>query len=287
MCDKNNNILFTDTGCFVLSPDFKLADESQNRVLVVKPHNKTPYELFRGRTLALSFQGDHLVSCDGPKWLFGIDVLTQSMNSVLVVAGKNSNVAGTEESFSAGHSNKETGSSQDYIMMPLWKDDSLFDSSSKNASDAKPQPSSDIEKKDDEGVSKDSGLDDQERPANNTQDDNDVGPKDPKNWQSLSDSAWVEAMQEELLQFKLQQMSSIGELTFFLGLQVKQKEDGIFISQDKYVADILRKFGFTDVRTASTPVDTEKPLLKDSDGDDVDVHLYRSMIGSLMYLVRY
>ncbi|GJX55876.1 putative ribonuclease H-like domain-containing protein [Tanacetum coccineum] len=88
---------------------------------------------------------------------------------------------------------------------------------------------------------------------------------------------------EKLVHDKFQ-MSSIGELTFFLGLQVKQKEDGIFINQDKYVADILRKFSFTDVRTTSTPMDTEKPLLKDSDGDDVDVHLYRSMIGSLMYL---
>ncbi|GKG40178.1 hypothetical protein Tco_0466955, partial [Tanacetum coccineum] len=57
--------------------------------------------------------------------------------------------------------------------MPLWKDSSLFDSSSKNASDAEPQPSSDTGKKDDEGVSKESRLDDQERPKNNTQDDND------------------------------------------------------------------------------------------------------------------
>ncbi|GJS52936.1 putative ribonuclease H-like domain-containing protein [Tanacetum coccineum] len=80
-------------------------------------------------------------------------------------------------------------------------------------------------------------------------------------------------------------MSSVGELKFFLGLQVKQREDGIFISQDKYVAEILRKFGFTYVRTDSTPMDTEKPLLMDSDGDDVDVYLYRSMIGSLMYLI--
>ncbi|GJZ10024.1 putative ribonuclease H-like domain-containing protein [Tanacetum coccineum] len=88
---------------------------------------------------------------------------------------------------------------------------------------------------------------------------------------------------EKLMHDKFQ-MSSMGELNFFLGLQVKQREDGIFISQDKYVAEILRKFGFTDVRTASTPMDTKKPLLKDSDGDDVDVHLYRSMIGSLMYL---
>nr|GEX74968.1 uncharacterized mitochondrial protein AtMg00810-like [Tanacetum cinerariifolium] len=79
-------------------------------------------------------------------------------------------------------------------------------------------------------------------------------------------------------------MSSIGELTFFLGLQVKQKQDGIFISQDKYVAKILRKFGLTDGKSASTPIDTEKPLLKDPDGEDMDVHTYRSMIVSLMYL---
>ncbi|GKC45783.1 putative ribonuclease H-like domain-containing protein, partial [Tanacetum coccineum] len=80
------------------------------------------------------------------------------------------------------------------------------------------------------------------------------------------------------------QMSFMGELTFFLGLQVKQKEDGIFISQDKYVTEILKKFGFTDVKTASTPMETQKPLLKDADGEDVDEHLYRSMIRSLMYL---
>nr|GEY12521.1 hypothetical protein [Tanacetum cinerariifolium] len=71
------------------------------------------------------------------------------------------------------------------------------------------------------------------------------------------------------------QMSSIGELTFFLGLQVKQKIDGIFISQDKYVPDILRKFGLTKGKSASTLIDTKKPLLKDPDGEDVDVHTYR------------
>nr|GEV07952.1 hypothetical protein [Tanacetum cinerariifolium] len=80
------------------------------------------------------------------------------------------------------------------------------------------------------------------------------------------------------------QMSSMEELTFFLGLQVKQKEDGIFISQDKYVAEILKKFRFTKVKTASTPMETQKPLLKDEDGEEVDVHMYRSMIGSFMYL---
>nr|GEV76553.1 putative ribonuclease H-like domain-containing protein [Tanacetum cinerariifolium] len=63
-----------------------------------------------------------------------------------------------------------------------------------------------------------------------------------------------------------------------------KKQDGIFISQDKYVAEILRKFGLTDGKSTSTPIDTKKPLLKDPDGDDVDVHTYRSMIGSMMYL---
>ncbi|GJX89465.1 putative ribonuclease H-like domain-containing protein [Tanacetum coccineum] len=75
------------------------------------------------------------------------------------------------------------------------------------------------------------------------------------------------------------QMSSMGELTFFLGLQVKQKEDGIFISQDKYVAEILKKFDFNVL-----PIETQKPLVKDEEASDVDVHLYRSTIGSLMYL---
>nr|GEZ31749.1 putative ribonuclease H-like domain-containing protein [Tanacetum cinerariifolium] len=108
---------------------------------------------------------------------------------------------------------------------------------------------------------------------------------------------------EKLMKDKFQ-MSSMGELTFFLGLQVKQKTDGIFISQDKYVAEILRKFRLSEGKLASTPIEAEKPLLKDSDGklastpidadkpllkdpdgEDVDVHTYRSMIGSLRNVV--
>ncbi|GJS48252.1 hypothetical protein Tco_0598373 [Tanacetum coccineum] len=54
------------------------------------------------------------------------------------------------------------------------------------------------------------------------------------------------------------------------GLQVKQKEDGIFISQDKYVTEILKNFSFTDVKIASTPMETQKPLLKDEYGEEVD-----------------
>ncbi|GJQ91409.1 putative ribonuclease H-like domain-containing protein [Tanacetum coccineum] len=88
---------------------------------------------------------------------------------------------------------------------------------------------------------------------------------------------------EKLMHEKFQ-MSSMVELTFFLGLQVQKKKDGIFISQDNYVVEILKKFGFMEVKTASTPMETENPLLKDEDGEEVDVHMYRSMISSLMYL---
>ncbi|GJV81442.1 putative ribonuclease H-like domain-containing protein, partial [Tanacetum coccineum] len=88
----------------------------------------------------------------------------------------------------------------------------------------------------------------------------------------------------EKLMHKKFQMSSMGELTFSLGLQVMQKEDEIFISQDKYVDEILKKFGFLTMKTASTPIENSMPLLKDAEAKDVDVHLYRTMIGSLMYL---
>nr|GEV16589.1 hypothetical protein [Tanacetum cinerariifolium] len=153
--------------------------------------------------------------------------------------------------------------------------------------------------------------------------------------QALKDPSWIEAIQEELLQFKMQKVWVLVDLphgkraightqeeginykevfapvarieairlflayasfmgfivyqmdvksAFLYGTIEEEKKDGIFISQDKYVAKILRKFGLTYGKLASTPIDTEKPLLKDLDGEDVDVHTYRSMIGSLMYL---
>nr|GEY41921.1 hypothetical protein [Tanacetum cinerariifolium] len=167
------------------------------------------------------------ITSNGPKWMFDIDVLTKSMNYVPVVARKNSNdFVGTEEGIGKGHSRKEKGSCQDYILMPLWKDGLLFDSSSKNASHHEPQPSSDARHKDDEGP---------------------------------------------MLVYKVMKAP--------YGLYQAPRA-----CQDKYVIKVLRKFNFLDVKSANTPVDMEKTLVKDTDGDDVDVHLYRSMIGSLLYL---
>ncbi|GJS10041.1 putative ribonuclease H-like domain-containing protein [Tanacetum coccineum] len=144
-----------------------------NKVLVVKPHNKTPYELFRGRTPALSFMrpfGCHVTILNTLDYLGKFDgksdegfFVGYSMNSKalkvynirtrkverlkinlhirscrisLIIARyiTLNDLVGTEESIGAGHSSKETCSSQHYILIPLWKDGLLFDSSSKNAS---------------------------------------------------------------------------------------------------------------------------------------------------------
>ncbi|GJY24201.1 putative ribonuclease H-like domain-containing protein [Tanacetum coccineum] len=204
-----------------------------NRVLVTKPHNKTPYELIIGRPPSIR---------QGPNWLFDIDSLTNSMNYQPITAGNQTNKnAGPQEaimlflayasfmnflvyqmdvksSFLYGAIDKEV-----YVSQPL--DDIIFGSTKRSL-----------------------------------------------------------CIDFEKTMHKRLQMSLMGELTFFLGLQVMQKKDGIFISQYKYVGEILKKFGFSSIRTASTPMETNKALTKDEDGEDVDVYLYKSTIRSLMYL---
>nr|GEY59245.1 hypothetical protein [Tanacetum cinerariifolium] len=99
----------------------------------------------------------------------------------------------------------------------------------------------------------------------------------------FTNKAWCDEF--EVLMKGEFKMSAMGELTFFLGLQVKQLPDGIFISQDKYVKDMLKKFDMDSVRTATTPYEVLKHKSKDEPDDAVNVHLFRSMIGSLMYLI--
>ncbi|GKE32893.1 retrovirus-related pol polyprotein from transposon TNT 1-94, partial [Tanacetum coccineum] len=179
----------------------------QNRVLVVKPHNKTPYEFFRGFKPALSFMrpvGCHvtivntldsldkfdgksdegffigyslsskafrvyntrtmrveenlhirflekkpMIEGNGPKWLFDIDSLTQSMNYVPVTAGTISNEsAGTQGEFSTGTLEEI---SQNFIVMPIWKDASYFDSPFKDVDNGEPKFTADDQKQDGDG----------------------------------------------------------------------------------------------------------------------------------------
>jgi hypothetical protein len=79
------------------------------------------------------------------------------------------------------------------------------------------------------------------------------------------------------------QMFMIGELTFFLGIQVKHTKEGIFVHQAKYMKDLIKKFAMADAKPVSTPMSTMTRLDPDEDGEAVDQREYRSMIDSLLY----
>nr|GEX60992.1 hypothetical protein [Tanacetum cinerariifolium] len=122
MCDKKNSVLFTDTECLVLSPEFEL-------VLLTKPQNKTPYELLLGRTLSIGFMRPFgcpvtiLNTLDpfgsGPTWLFDINTLTRTMNYQPVTACIQSNPsAGVQEQFDTEKAGEENV--QQYVVFPVW-----------------------------------------------------------------------------------------------------------------------------------------------------------------------
>ncbi|GJU77267.1 retrovirus-related pol polyprotein from transposon TNT 1-94 [Tanacetum coccineum] len=81
------------------------------------------------------------------------------------------------------------------------------------------------------------------------------------------------------------EMSMMGELNFFLGLQIKQMEDGIFFNQSKYIKEMLKKFGLEDSKPMKTPMSSDTKLTKDEECESVDSTKYRGMIGSLLYLM--
>jgi hypothetical protein len=81
------------------------------------------------------------------------------------------------------------------------------------------------------------------------------------------------------------EMSMMAELTFFLGLQIKQTREGTFMHQGKYTKDLLRKFDMGEAKPLSTPMSTTTALDEDNEGEVMDQKEYRSMIGSLLYLM--
>ncbi|GJZ06828.1 hypothetical protein Tco_0540621 [Tanacetum coccineum] len=205
----------------------------QNRVLVVKPYNKTPYELFRGFKPALTFMRP-----------FGCHVtILNTSNSLGKFDGKSDEViAATITNDSAGTSEEI---SQDCIVMPIWKDTSYFDSPTKDVDNGEPKT---------------------------------IALKTCSKWELVMKSAFLYGtIEEEVYVDDIIFGSTNKELCTRFEKLMKD-------NQDKYVDEILKKFNYTNVKSTSTPVDLEKPLVKDRDGNDVDEYLYRSMIGSLMYL---
>nr|GEX75741.1 hypothetical protein [Tanacetum cinerariifolium] len=233
----------------------------------------------------------------GPEWHFDIDSLTKSMNYEPVTAGNQTNDdVGIEINVNAWKARQEKASDHEYILLPFMPSNSPLSSSTQSSDD---KDGDKVPGKVDEGVNKGSGIDDQERTDSSTQDVNtvkpsintisininigilninNVGSNDPS-MPSLEETSIIEDVYDDrevgvetdtnnlelstVMMHKRFQISSMGELTFFLGLQVKQKDNGIFISQDKYVADILKKFDFTTVKTASTLMEPNKALIKD------------------------
>ncbi|WJX68356.1 hypothetical protein P8452_52731 [Trifolium repens] len=135
---------------------------------------------------------------------------------------------------------------------------------------------------------------------------------EPKNVdEALTDDGWIVAMQDELNQFQRNdvwdlvprpahkniigtnktgsnqdefEMSMMGELKFFLGIQINQGKDGTYIHQSKYTKELLKKFNLDDCKIMSTPMHPTSSLSKEEIGSKVDQKLYRGMIGSLLYL---
>jgi hypothetical protein len=99
---------------------------------------------------------------------------------------------------------------------------------------------------------------------------------------SGSSHVFVSSFQE--MKEKEFQMSMMGELTFFLGIYVKQTKQGTFVHQAKYMKDLIKKFAMADAKPVSTPMSTTIALDPKEDSEAVDQRKYRSMIGSLFYL---
>nr|GEU97049.1 retrovirus-related Pol polyprotein from transposon TNT 1-94 [Tanacetum cinerariifolium] len=403
----------------------------QNKVLVIKPHNKTPYKLFLGRKPALSFMRpfgchvtilntlDHLGT--GPNWMFNIDTLTMSMNYQPIFARNQTNGnAGPKSSEDevaddAGKKSTEVPRKENRVQDPAKEDDEVKGAVAdfnnlELTTVVNPIPTTRIHKDHPkEQIIGDPLSAPQTRRMTHTSQEHAMvsyikkqritNHKDYQNClfacflsqiepkkviQALTDLSWIEAMQDELLQFRLQKVwrlvvlpkdkhaietkwvyrnkkdergivvrnkarlviqghtqeegidydkvfdpigrieairlflayaSFIGFIVYQIDLKsailygiieeevyvcqppsfedpqfpdkvnkVMQRDDGIFISQDTYVADILKKFGFSSVKTTSTLIETNKASLKDEEAKGMDVHLYKSMIRSLMHL---
>nr|GEX02433.1 hypothetical protein [Tanacetum cinerariifolium] len=233
----------------------------------------------------------------GPKWLFDIDALSKSMNYAPVSAGTNSNdFAGKGASFNAGQSSMKTGYSQEYILMPLWKDNSLFDSSSQASDSHNKDKYVNTATPTYADYPNDPLMPDLEDAGifDNAYDDRDEGAEaDYNKLETIISVSPIPSIRihkdhpkehiiGEVYRNKRDQRGVVVINKARLVAQCHRQEEGI--DYDEVFAHVARIEAIS-VKSVSTPMETNKPLSKDAVGTDVDVHLYRSMIGSLMYLI--
>nr|GEW99949.1 putative ribonuclease H-like domain-containing protein [Tanacetum cinerariifolium] len=315
MCDKKNNILFTDTKCLVLSPEFKLPDENQVLLRVPRENNMYNVDLknivpsgdltckkpeFEGRkpesevyvSPSSKFEDfsnnniNEVNAADSPVPAVG-QISTNNTNTFSaadITYSDDEEDVGAEADFTNLETTiTEEGINYEEVFTPVVrieairlflayafimgfmvyqmdvKSDFLYGTIEKEVYVCQPLgfEDTDYPEKVYKVVKAIYGLH-----------------QAPRAWQK-GDILLIQIYVDDII---------FGSTNKDLCKAFVKKSDGIFISQDKYVAEILRKFGMTDGKSSSTPIDTEKPLLKDPYCEDVDVHTYRSMIGSLMYL---
>ncbi|GJR90701.1 ribonuclease H-like domain-containing protein [Tanacetum coccineum] len=373
MCDKKNKVLFTDTECLVLSPEFKLPDENQVLLRIPRQNNMYSFNLenivpFGGLACLIA----KATIDESNKWHrrlghVNFKNLNKLVKGNLVRGPKEANHSvGTEDNIDAGNSEIESKSAQDYFVLPIWSSYTstvkMLKRQEQDANDAAEALRKEFTKDTEDlllqaGAAKASSTNTVNFAStpvstaspygglsfNDTDQDNYEIPALEDMYNHPTD---VDAMQEELLQFKIQKVWILVDLPY--GKKGHRQEEGIdydemdvksaflygkideevYVSQPLgfidpkypkkvykvvklsclpprlpehvhvYVDDIT--FGFYKrsccdefegidesrfhVKITSTPIETQKPLVKDEEASDVDVHLYRSMIGSLMYL---
>ncbi|GJW54214.1 ribonuclease H-like domain-containing protein [Tanacetum coccineum] len=358
ICDKKNNVLFTDTECLVLSSNFKLLDKSQVLLRVPRTDNIYSVDLksvvpTEGLTCLIA----KATIDESNTWhrrLGHINFKTMNKlvkgNLVKVAVGNKTNgIAGTKDNIVAGQAQKDKEPEQEYILIPLCITDHLisqgpkdceWDAGMKPTEVDKNEASDKSGKHDQEARSGSERLNQREIQTEHTNSSNGInnvstpvstaGPSfDTAVPSTLVNTAGPsvsianeseEQLFERFSPFKnaftllpVPNISSMDNTGIFGNAydnedvdaelkdrrggvclsppvlrstfpdKVYKKSDGIFISQDKYVAEILKKFDFTLERQQAS-LETKQALIKDEEVEDVDVHLYRSMIGSLMYL---
>nr|GEX98378.1 ribonuclease H-like domain-containing protein [Tanacetum cinerariifolium] len=301
ICDKKNSVLFTDTECVVLSSNFKMPDE--NHVLLRVPRENNMYNVDLKNIVP---SGD--LTWNRPTWLFDIDTLTQSMNYQPVVAGNQPNHNADSQNTDANAAFDDKESKSEVHVSPSSSDKpKKHDEKAKQKAKGNSHVDLSIRVRDlrDEF---------EEFFVNNNNEVNAastlvtvVGPNSTNSANSFN--AARPSDNAVSLNFKIggkslfldpsqypddPDMPALEDIIYSddeedVGFEDSDYPNKVYkvvkalyglhqaprACQDKYVADILWKFGLTYGKSASTPIDTEKPLLKDPDGEDVDVHIYR------------